>query len=74
MRHHPHIAVTALATAAMLTLSACSSDPTSDSDTGGEGKTLTVWVMDGDYTDATLNALNSQFTQATGAKVDLQIQ
>src|SRR3982751_4603056 len=84
MRHPRYPAAAALAAAAILTLSACSSG--SDSDTGGdnaattvpstrgEGKTITVWVMDGDYTDATLKAVDSQFTQATGAQVDLQIQ
>ena len=85
MRHPRYRAAAALATAAVLTLSACSSGSDGDSGGGGnaatavpatrgEGKTITVWVMDGDYTDATLAAANSQFTQATGAKVDLQIQ
>jgi N,N'-diacetylchitobiose transport system substrate-binding protein len=82
MRHHRYIA--AAAAASILLLTACSSGPDSGGDgdsasgtvptTRGEGKTLTVWVMDGDYTNDTLNAINTQFTQATGAKVDLQIQ
>jgi N,N'-diacetylchitobiose transport system substrate-binding protein len=86
MRHPRYTAAAALAAATILTLSACSSGSDSDGDNAGgsaattvptargEGKTVTVWVMDGDYTAATLDAVNSQFTQATGAKVDLQIQ
>lgn len=40
----------------------------------GQGKTLTVWLMDGDLTDKTVAAINTQFEQATGAKVNVQIQ
>ncbi|WP_329499890.1 extracellular solute-binding protein [Kitasatospora herbaricolor] len=40
----------------------------------GEGKTLHVWVMDGDYSDQTLKAINDEFTQKSGAKVDVQVQ
>jgi N,N'-diacetylchitobiose transport system substrate-binding protein len=76
-------AAVALTTAAVLTLTACSSGGTDATGGGGpatvpatrgEGKTLTVWVMDGDYTEPTLKAINDRFTQATGARVDLQIQ
>ncbi|MEV4345195.1 extracellular solute-binding protein [Actinoplanes sp. NPDC049596] len=73
-----------LTTAAVLALSACSSDgngaggdqgqPGAVPTARGEGKTLTVWVMDGDYTPETLDAINAKFTEATGAKVDLQVQ
>src|SRR3982750_608531 len=84
MRQPRYTAAAALAAAAILTLSACSSGSGSD-DGGdsaattvptirGEGKTITVWVMDGDYTEATLTAANTEFTRVTGAKVDLQIQ
>ncbi|GAA2551492.1 extracellular solute-binding protein [Winogradskya consettensis] len=84
MRKCRYLAAAALSTAAILTLSACSSgsgstagggkSPTAVPSTRGEGKTLTVWVMDGDYTDATLSAINTQFTAATGAEVDVQVQ
>ncbi|GAA2532299.1 ABC transporter substrate-binding protein [Winogradskya humida] len=84
MRQYRYLAAAALSTAAILTLSACSSgsgstagggkSPTVVPSTRGEGKTLTVWVMDGDYTDATLSAINTKFTAATGAKVDVQVQ
>ncbi|HEX5201493.1 extracellular solute-binding protein [Paractinoplanes rhizophilus] len=77
-------AATAVLCAATLLVSACGggSKPAAGDDgsprtvpnTRGEGKTLTVWVMDGDYTDATIKAINDQFTQATGAQVDVQIQ
>ena len=83
MRHRRRTAAV-LAAAALLVLSACGGDAGSTAEgddspaavprTRGEGETLTVWVMDGDYTEATLNAVNSRFTEATGAEVDLQIQ
>jgi N,N'-diacetylchitobiose transport system substrate-binding protein len=84
MRHNRYTAAAALGAAAILTLSACGGG--SGSSAGGDGspaavptakgagKTLTVWVMDGDYTDATLNAIDTRFTEATGAKVDRQVQ
>ncbi|MCE0538708.1 extracellular solute-binding protein [Kineosporia rhizophila] len=74
---------------AALALSACaSSSSDSDTDSGsgsgsgpktvaaakGEGKTLTVWTMNGDYTEATIDAINAEFTKQTGAQVDVQIQ
>ncbi|MEU8819069.1 extracellular solute-binding protein [Actinoplanes sp. NPDC048796] len=84
MRSHRYIAAVALSAAALLTVSACSSDGNGGDSGGGtpgavptargEGKTLTVWVMVDDYTDETLNAINAKFTEATGAKVDLQVQ
>jgi N,N'-diacetylchitobiose transport system substrate-binding protein len=40
----------------------------------GQGRTLTVWLMDGDLTDKTVSAINKQFEQVTGATVDVQIQ
>ena len=39
----------------------------------GEGKTVTVWVMEGDYSDESLKAINNEF-ERTGAAVDLQVQ
>ncbi|MEU4164178.1 extracellular solute-binding protein [Actinoplanes sp. NPDC026670] len=64
--------VTAALGAALLALTACSGGSGATGD--AKDQTLTVWVMDGDYTEATLQAINSRFTEATGAKVDLQIQ
>ncbi|GAA2706550.1 extracellular solute-binding protein [Actinoplanes palleronii] len=85
MPRRSYIATTAACVATVLTLAACGGgggstasgddgSPKAVPNTRGEGKSLTVWVMDGDYTEATLKVINDQFTQATGAQVDLQIQ
>jgi N,N'-diacetylchitobiose transport system substrate-binding protein len=81
---HTKLAVVAgLGLATILTLSACSSGGTTAagngaaqeiSSTKGDGKTLNVWVMTGDYTDPTIGAINKEFTKKTGAKVKVQIQ
>ncbi|MFG2820960.1 extracellular solute-binding protein [Kitasatospora sp. NPDC048365] len=66
--------------AATAVLTSCSSAGTTGSAAhsvapgSGAGKTLQVWVMDGDYSDETLKAINDRFTQQTGAKVDVQVQ
>jgi len=80
MRITPIAALT-LGAAALLTLTSCaggdaggSGDPADVPDSDGAGKTLTVWVMEGDYQDATLTAINDAFEEETGAKVDLQVQ
>ncbi|WP_201776376.1 extracellular solute-binding protein [Streptacidiphilus carbonis] len=38
------------------------------------GKTITVWMMDGDLSTKATDAINAAFEQATGAKVKVQIQ
>ena len=40
----------------------------------GAGKTLTVWFMDGDLSDAVVKAIDDKFTAATGAQVKVEIQ
>ncbi|MBS2539780.1 extracellular solute-binding protein [Catenulispora sp. NF23] len=40
----------------------------------GTGKTLTVWYMDGDLSDAVVKAIGDKFTAATGARVKVEIQ
>ena len=40
----------------------------------GAGKTLTVWYMDGDLSDAATKAINDKFTASTGAQVKVEIQ
>jgi N,N'-diacetylchitobiose transport system substrate-binding protein len=40
----------------------------------GSGKTLVVWSMQGDLNAATLKAIDTKFTQETGAKVDVETQ
>jgi N,N'-diacetylchitobiose transport system substrate-binding protein len=84
MRMTRHTAVAALGLTAALALTACSSAGTAgggSSDgpqtvptTKGDGETLTVWVMTGDYTDETIKAINDEFTEQTGAEVDVQTQ
>ncbi|AEV85510.1 yurO-like ABC transporter extracellular-binding protein [Actinoplanes sp. SE50] len=84
MDERRYLAAAAVCAATLLAVTACGGGgrsatgddgkPKTVPTTRGEGATLTVWVMDGDYTDATLKAINNQFTQATGARVDLQIQ
>lgn len=44
------------------------------STTAASDQSLTVWVMTGDYTPETVNAINAEFTKQTGAKVNVQIQ
>jgi N,N'-diacetylchitobiose transport system substrate-binding protein len=39
-----------------------------------KGGTLTVWYMDGDLSSQDQTAIDTAFTQATGAKVNLQVQ
>ncbi|QNS08044.1 extracellular solute-binding protein [Streptomyces xanthii] len=39
-----------------------------------KGKTLTVWVMDGDYSEATRKAMKDRFTRQTGADVKIEVQ
>ena len=40
----------------------------------GKGKTITVWVMNGDLSTDTVDAVNAEFEKATGAKVNVQMQ
>ncbi|MFJ5034558.1 extracellular solute-binding protein [Streptomyces sp. NPDC088560] len=45
-----------------------------DGGSAAASKTLTVWLMDGDLTTASTDAINTAFEKATGAKVNLQVQ
>lgn len=83
MQHNRFGAAAAIGLAATVALTACGSSGSSSSDSTtqqgvatakGQGKTVTVWAMDGDYTTDTINAVNAEFTKQTGAKVDVQIQ
>lgn len=77
-------AIGAFGVVTALALSACAgsagsgqSDAPSDGkvpQVDGAGEKITVWVMDGDYTPETLEAINTEFTEVTGAEVDLQVQ
>jgi len=83
------MAIGAFGVVAALSLAACSSSGnggSSDNNTDGasaqktigtvdgSGKTLTVWSMTGDLSDATLKAINDEFTKETGAKVKVETQ
>ncbi|WP_223691718.1 sugar ABC transporter substrate-binding protein [Leifsonia poae] len=82
MRKSRITVVGAIGIAAALALSACSgggsgSSGSSDGTIGkvdGKGKTITVWVMTGDLTPKTLDAINTEFTKETGAKVKVETQ
>ncbi|GAA1984408.1 extracellular solute-binding protein [Catenulispora subtropica] len=66
-----------LALGATACSSSTSSGPTGTSTPasgGNAGKTLTVWYMDGDLSDAAVKAINDKFTALTGAQVKVQIQ
>lgn len=77
-------AVGAMGIVTALALSACSAsagagdaDAPSDGkipEVDGKGETLTVWVMQNDYTQETLDAINAEFTEKTGAEVTIQSQ
>jgi N,N'-diacetylchitobiose transport system substrate-binding protein len=84
MRSAKSVSIAAVGVVALLALSACSganagTGPDDSADgkiaaVDGDGQTLTVWVMDGDYTEETLAAINDEFAKRTGAEVDLQVQ
>jgi ABC-type glycerol-3-phosphate transport system substrate-binding protein len=72
-------ALGALALAGALALTGCSAGSNAASDGGtksigtpdGTGKTITVWMMNGDLSDKVLDAAGKQFTADTGIKGDL---
>ncbi|WP_022889834.1 extracellular solute-binding protein [Agromyces italicus] len=84
MRKNARAAAIATAGVAALLLAGCSTGtgtgttaalPDGIPDTvEADGDTLTVWVMQDDYNDETLAAINERFTERTGAEVDVQIQ
>ncbi|MDL4818489.1 extracellular solute-binding protein [Actinomadura opuntiae] len=67
--HHLAVPLAALA----ITATACGGGSDAQ-DKPSADRTLTVWLMDGDLTDTTVAAINKAFTQATGARVNVQIQ
>lgn len=84
MRKIMRVAAFATAGAAVMALAGCGSSgnaasggdlPDGIPDTiDGAGRTLTVWVMQDDYSDSTLEAITAEFEERTGADVDVQIQ
>ncbi|MFI6944536.1 extracellular solute-binding protein [Streptomyces sp. NPDC050422] len=81
MKNSRFAAVGALGLACALTLTACNGSGTSSSggeqkvsDAKSEGKNLTVWVMQDDYSAESLAAMEKEFTKKTGAKVTMETQ
>lgn len=82
MRKINRVTAFALAGVATLALAGCSAGGGGNAElpdgipesVDAKGETLTVWVMQDDYSDATLEAINEQFTERTGAEVDVQMQ
>jgi len=79
MRKTRIMAFGAVGIAAALALTACggssgSAGSASSFSTSCKGKTLTVWNMTGDLTDATMKAIDTEFTKETGAKVKVETQ
>lgn len=73
----------ALLTVGALTLSACSSTgeetasntPTSIPNTvDAKGKSIDVWIMQDDYNQETIDAINAKFEERTGATANVEIQ
>ncbi len=69
-------AIGAFGVVSLLALTSCSSNsnPDSGDDSASGDKSITVWVMNGDYSDETLAAINDKFEEETGATVDVQVQ
>ncbi|MDY5589825.1 MAG: extracellular solute-binding protein [Arcanobacterium sp.] len=68
------VAAASAAALALLGLAACGGSSGSSKTTSAGDKPLTVWLMQDDYSEATVKAINEQFTKTTGAKVDVQVQ
>ncbi|MBW8481319.1 extracellular solute-binding protein [Actinomadura parmotrematis] len=80
---HRRMAVLAASVALACTATACGSGGDDDGKAAaggiagpgsGTGKTITVWYMDGDLSDAAVKAIGDRFTKDTGAQVKVQIQ
>lgn len=80
MRKSRFLTIGALGVVTALALTACSSSGSKTASGGvspstdGQGKTLTVWNMTGDLTDATMKKINDEFTKETGAQVKVETQ
>ncbi|MFV0452835.1 MAG: extracellular solute-binding protein [Propioniciclava sp.] len=83
MRKTRWAAAAAATAASALVLSACSSGggATAPGDSmidlenvDGSGRTITVWVMNGDLGEESIAAINQEFESATGASVKVEMQ
>ncbi|KFI46960.1 N,N'-diacetylchitobiose transport system substrate-binding protein [Bifidobacterium bohemicum] len=68
------LASAAVSLSVAMLLGACGGASGSKSVEDAKDQTLTVWAMQGDYTNETLDAINKEFTKRTGAKVKVQTQ
>src|SRR5699024_7259407 len=72
-----HVLAAGAAGSAALALAACGGDSGgSGGEVDGEGKTLTMWLMEGTNAsaDAYIEELKTAFADATGATLDVQVQ
>src|SRR5699024_8310996 len=72
-----HVLSAGAAGSAALALAACGGDSGgSGGEVDGEGKTITMWLMEGTNAsaDAYVEELKTAFTEATGATLDVQVQ
>ena len=72
-----HVLAAGVAGSAALALAACGGDSGgSGGEVDGEGKTLTMWLMEGTNAsaDAYIEELKTAFADATGATLDVQVQ
>jgi N,N'-diacetylchitobiose transport system substrate-binding protein len=75
VRRKKTVLIKALGMGVLVALAGCAGNNAAASPgDNGNGKTLTVWSMQGDLTTAALNAINAEFTKQTGAKVNVQIE
>jgi N,N'-diacetylchitobiose transport system substrate-binding protein len=67
-------AAVALVAASALAVAGCGSSPDTGGAAGGEGRTLTVWIMEGTNPDARpfFDELTTAFRNQTGASLDVQ--
>jgi len=71
-----HVLAAGAAGSAALALSACGGDDGGGGEVDGEGKTITMWLMEGTNANTSeyVDALSEAFTEQTGATLDVQVQ
>lgn len=74
MKKQRSMAAGAAAAAVALVLSGCSGNSDAGSASGGDGKSLTVWLMQDTLTEASQKAVVDQFQAQTGSQVKVEIQ
>ncbi|MCZ9341110.1 sugar transporter, partial [Streptomyces sp. TRM76130] len=66
--------ISAIGVAGMMVSAAACGGDSGDSESGAEGRTLTVWVMDGSSPDQWQKELGVAFEKRTGSKVEFEVQ